>query len=73
LPFLLLAAQQASVALAANTKANPACVVPASGEATGGVNYMHDLPGGDVLIGAEKGLLAVACFSPPRWAGFDAC
>jgi hypothetical protein len=52
----LLTAQQASVALAADTKTNPDCLVPAGEAATGSVNNMEDLPGGGVLIGAENGL-----------------
>jgi hypothetical protein len=52
----LLTAQQASVALAADTKTNPDCLVPAGEAATGSVNNMEDLPGGGVLISAENGL-----------------
>ena len=56
LSCVLLTIQQASAALAADTRANPACVVPAGDTATGSVNDMRDLPAGGVLIGAEDGL-----------------
>ena len=48
---------------AAEPSSSDACVVPLGGAATGNVITMHALPGGGVLIGAERGLLRV----DPAW------
>jgi hypothetical protein len=59
---VLLAAILAIGAFVAQARAQPACVVPLGGSKTGIVHGMHDLPGGSVLVGAERGVFR---FYPP--------